>query len=562
MLRAVIYARVSTNVQEDNYSFSTQLETCRSYAQQQGMSIVAEFQEVESGGTLYRQELDKARTLIRSGIANVLLVYNVDRLSRNLADMLHLREELRSNNATLHYAIRGAASLSAEGGLFDNIEAAFAEYERMRIKKRLLEGREGKVRGTADKPPQVYGNGNCPYGYRYVGRKKNRRLVIDDIEAIVVRNLYLRSLTGTSVVAIARQLNEQEVPTPAQAGRTAGSAKREKPIWTGPMVWRILTNEVYAGTMYFNKTHRIGTRDVRMPREQWIPVPVPAIVDRDIFDAVQERLHSNCHGSKRNAKHFYLLGRGKLKCQCSYTMTGSIHNGWRSYRCHHYSGMEVHPCTLGEVKADTIEQIVWEWLYSVLTPTTIKAGIEAQEQMTANERATIDQRLAALQKRQKELDREAEKMIAAFKADIISMDELAKDKAVVDAERRSLEAEYRRLEDLGDTAAWYDAGALMAEAEELRAYMPFMNDEEKAGLLDRVYLKALRKTNAEGKQVVKVECRLGSTTLSLPITLKSSPPTTTPPDMTPPDNDDIGSQAHSSPRSPGCARCQLPRSRR
>jgi len=65
-------------------------------------------------------------------------------------------------------------------------------------------------------------------------------------------------------------------------------------------------------------------------------------------------------------------------------------------------------------------------LYSVLTPEAIKAGIEAHEQLTASERATIDQRLAALGRRLKELDREADNMIAAFKADIISMDELAK----------------------------------------------------------------------------------------------------------------------------------------
>lgn len=530
MLRAVIYARVSTNVQEDNYSFSTQLEACRLYAQQQGMSVVAEFQEVESGGSLKRPELDKARALIRAGTANVLLVYIVDRLSRNLADVLFLKEELRAHNAVLHFATRGASSTSAEGGLFENIEAAFAEYERMRIKKRLWDGRIGKIKGSGDKPPQVYGNGNFPYGYRYEGRKKTRHLVVDELEAIIVRNMFLWSLSGLGVKQIAIRLNDDNIPTPAETGRAA-STKRETLLWSGPMVWRILINELYAGTMYFNKTHRVGTRDIRIPREEWLPVPVPAIIDREIFDAVQERLRAASKGSKRNAKYFYLLGRGKFKCQCGYTMTGASHtqHGWRGYRCNHYEASHVHSCLLGQVKAETVEGLVWNWLYSVLTPEAIRAGIEAHEQLTASERSTLDHRLTALEKRKKELDGEADRMIQAFRHNIISMDELAKQKAITDTERQTIEQECRRLEDLRDNATWYDAAALMAEAEELRAHMPFMNNEEKAALLDRVFLKALRKLTDDGEQGIAVECRLGSAVLPLPMPSRTSPPVEVPP---------------------------------
>jgi hypothetical protein len=133
-----------------------------------------------------------------------------------------------------------------------------------------------------------------------------------------------------------------------------------------------------------------------------------------------------------------------------------------------------------------------------------------------------------LERRLKEIDRQAEKMIAAYKSDIISMDELAKDKAIVDAERKSIEHEQRRLEELRDNAVWYDADSLMAEAEELRVYMPFMNDDEKAILLDRVYLKGERRLNDEGEQVVWVECRLGSTTLRLPPPKSSLPSKSSP----------------------------------
>lgn len=547
-IRAVIYARVSTNVQEDNYSFETQIDACQVYASQQGMTVIAVFCEVESGATLNRPELEKIRRLVRGGMIDVLLVYSMDRLSRSLVDMLHLKEELRSYNVELHYATRGASNTSPEGGLFDNIEGAFAEYERMRIKERLQRGRMGKIKGTSDKPPQVYGNGNCPYGYRYVNRKKDRRLVIHDGEAITVRNMFCWSLSGVSVKRVAHRLNEQGIATPAQAGRAART-KRAVLQWTGAMVYRILTNEVYAGTMYFNKTRRVGTKDIFLPREQWIPVPVPAIVEPELFAAVQERLTSASKGSKRNAKHFYLLGHARMKCRCGYTMSGSSHpkNGKhpsRVYRCQHHTGEAIRSCNLGEVNARIVEPLVWNWLYDVLTPEAIQEGIEAHQHATAKELETLDQRIGVLQRRRSELDREAEKMIAAYKAGVISLDELAKDKGLVDAERKSIEAECTRLEELRRDAVWFDAEALKAEAKELRAYMPFMNDEERSALLDRVHLTALRTLNPEGEQVVKVTCRLGRETLLLSSSSSSEPSSSTSSSSS--SDSSIGSSSHSS----------------
>jgi site-specific DNA recombinase len=545
-IRAVIYARVSTNVQEDNYSIDTQIAACQTYAEQNGMTVIEVFNEVESGATLNRPAIENIRNLVRAGMIDVLLVFSMDRLSRSLVDILHLKAELRTHNVELHYATRGASNTSPEGGLFDNIEGAFAEYERMRIKERLQRGRLGKINGTPDKPPQVYGNGNCPYGYRYVGRKKDRKLVVHEVEAIIVRRMFVWSLSGISVKGIASRLNDEGIPTPAQTGRAART-KREKLQWTGAVVHRMLRNEVYAGTMYFNKTHRIGTKEYNIPREEWIPVPVPAIVEPELFVSVGERLTSASKGSKRNAKHFYLLGRARIKCQCGYTMTGSSHpscNGkysHRYYRCHHGNGEDIRACRLGEISATKVEPLVWNWLYETLTPQAIQEGIEAHQQATVRELETLDQRIGALENRRRELDREAEKMIAAYKAGILSLDELGKDKGLVDAERRSIEEEYARLEALRREAVWFDAEALKAEAVELRAYMPHMNNEERLALLERVHLTVFRILSVESEQVIKVTCRLGTANLLLSSSssepLKNSLPTSS-----------IGSSSHSSLR--------------
>jgi site-specific DNA recombinase len=188
--KAVIYTRVSTNTQEDNYSFPFQLEACRNYAQQHGMMVVAEFQETASGATLNRPDLEQARAIIRAGDATVLIAYNTDRLSRNLGQLIYLKTEIKHHGGSLHYATRGESTNDAGGDLFENIEDAFAEYERQKIRDRLYTGRMRKITGTDAKPAQVYGNGNCPYGYRYEGFKKTRRIVIDEIEATVVKEMY------------------------------------------------------------------------------------------------------------------------------------------------------------------------------------------------------------------------------------------------------------------------------------------------------------------------------------------------------------------------------------
>jgi hypothetical protein len=174
----------------------------------------------------------------------------------------------------------------------------------------------------------------------------------------------------------------------------------------------------------------------------------------------------------------------------------------------------------------------------VLTPEAIQEGIETHQQATVRELETLDQRIGALEKRQRELDRDAEKMIAAYKANVISLDELAKDKGFIDVERRSIEEEFSRLEELRRDAVWFDAEALKTEAHELRAYMPHMNDEERSALLERVHLTVLRTLNDAGEQVIKVTCRLGTATLLLSSASSSQPPNSTPPISS------VGSSSH------------------
>jgi site-specific DNA recombinase len=121
-MRAIIYARVSTDEQGDNFSLPSQINACRTYATERGMQVVAEIQEAQSGAVLERPGLARVRELARQRQIDAVITYSLDRLSRNVAHTLLLRDELTEAGVTLHTYTRGQASDTPEGRMFDTLE--------------------------------------------------------------------------------------------------------------------------------------------------------------------------------------------------------------------------------------------------------------------------------------------------------------------------------------------------------------------------------------------------------------------------------------------------------
>ena len=146
--------------------------------------------------------------------------------------------------------------------------------------------------------------------------------VVIDTEARVVRDVYEHYTgTGWSIAAITRWLNEQGVPT-----RKIGTR------WERSAVWAMLRNPAYRGTACFGKTRRAQrqrvTRPLRLrggaasrdsakherPREQWLEIPVPAIVAESTFARAQELLHENKVHARRRTIEPSLVQR-LVSCQ-------------------------------------------------------------------------------------------------------------------------------------------------------------------------------------------------------------------------------------------------------
>ena len=142
--RAVLYARVSGDDRDnDGRNLAGQLDMCREYAINKGYSIVAELHEDDrgaSGASFNLPQLLKAQDLASAGTYDVLVTREIDRFARSLAKQLIVEEELKRHGVRVEYVL-GDYPETPEGQLMKNIKATIAEYERLKIRERVIRGR-------------------------------------------------------------------------------------------------------------------------------------------------------------------------------------------------------------------------------------------------------------------------------------------------------------------------------------------------------------------------------------------------------------------------------------
>jgi DNA invertase Pin-like site-specific DNA recombinase len=162
--RAIFYGRVSSEGQIDNTSIDTQIERGKAYAISQGWNLDQVFIDGgESGKSTDRTNFQKMVSYIRENQVDVLLTFKLDRLSRNLKDLLiFIDDELDPKGIALQSVTENFNTQSAEGRLFLQMLGSFAEFERKRINERTM---SGKV-STAKKGG--WNGGHIPYGYQRI----------------------------------------------------------------------------------------------------------------------------------------------------------------------------------------------------------------------------------------------------------------------------------------------------------------------------------------------------------------------------------------------------------
>src|SRR6516225_582820 len=391
MKAAAIYARVSSEQQKEENTIASQTAALIDFAREQGYSVPDDWvieDEGFSGASLLRPGLERLRDLAAEGHIQAVLIHSPDRLSRKYAYQVLLTEEFARHGAETIF-LKAPHSGTPEDQLMLQFQGMIAEYERAQILERSRRGK--RHRAKAGEVSVLCG---APYGYRYIRKTSDTpaRYEIDAAEAEVVRLVYDKyTVDGLSIGAIARLLRELGLPTRQRVTR-----------WERSVIWAILRNPAYQGTACFNKTG-IGprqkvTRPFRLsgravhgekssgherPRDEWIEIPVPAIVSDETFALAAERLADNNLFAAPGTIEPSIV-QGLVSChKCGYalsrTSTRSSARKIHYYRClgsdawRHLRGPV---CDSRPIRQDLLDQIVWQEVIRLIEdPTLVQAEL-------------------------------------------------------------------------------------------------------------------------------------------------------------------------------------------
>lgn len=454
-MRVAIYARVSTQIQVESQTIDQQITQLQEYVAAQDWLLEPDHiyrDEAYSGATLARPGLDCLRDRAALFEFDVVVITAPDRLARNYVHQMLVIQELEQRHIQVAFLERPMSD-DPHDRLLLQIRGAVAEYERILISDRMRRGRLMKYRAGKLLP---WGRPAYGYGLDQEHPRDPEHVWVDKVEAAVIVeifNWYLQP--DTTLYRIARRLTDLGVPTPHGKAR-----------WHTSTVRNILTNTAYIGTVYANRYQRqpakkrhsplkkrgSGMTAVERDKEEWIPIPVPAIVDKELFERVQEKLERNRRlASRNNTRHQYLL-RGLVSCGlCRLGAYGRTANGkYHYYVCRGHSNTlqfaREERCTARFIPAQQLDDLVWEDLCDILlqpemiTNALVRAhgGYWLPQELQA--------RLKTLTNAISGNERQQKRLLDAYLAEIIDLAEFERKHGELDKRGRALQVEKARLE--------------------------------------------------------------------------------------------------------------------
>ena len=482
---AAIYARVSSDQQKEEKTIASQTAALIEFARQENYQVPDEWvfeDEGYSGANLIRPGLERIRDLAAEGQIQSVLALSPDRLSRKYAYQVLLTEELARHGVEMVF-IKAPHSGTPEDQLLIQFQGMIAEYERAQILERSRRGKRHRA-----KQGEVSVLSGAPYGYRYI-RKTDESAAYYEIietEADVVRKVFnWYTVEGLSIGAIARQLTESGLPT-----------RKQRPRWERSVIWAILRNPAYQGRACFGKTavaarQRI-TRPLRLrggsatrnsanhelPREEWIEIPVPALVSEETFALAQEKLiYNKLHGPRRTIEPSIL--QGLVHCrQCSYALyRSSARTSARKiyyYRClgsdaYRHAGKAI--CDQNPIRQDLLDQLVWTEILRLLEDPTLIQNELNRRLEAARDSSPTQRRLETLNRDLIRVRKSMERLLTAYQEELLTLDELRVRMPPLRQREQAMQAELQAINhQTADRAAYLQlAETLTAFLERLRA---------------------------------------------------------------------------------------------
>jgi DNA invertase Pin-like site-specific DNA recombinase len=291
-VRCAIYTRVSTDqgLEQDFNSLDAQYDASQAYIRSQahaGWTMVRSKYDDGgfSGGNTDRPALQRLLEDVRAGKVDIIVVYKVDRLTRSLADFAKLVELFDQHGVSFVSVTQQFNTTTSMGRLTLNVLLSFAQFEREVTSERIRD----KI--GASKRKGLWVGGMVPLGYD----TKARKITVNEDEAERVRTIFRSYLKSGSLNLLMADLRKRGVVTKVRTLRT-GQTVGGIPFTRGHLA-HLLRNQFYVGEVVFKSEVLTGEQS--------------AIVDRDLFDAVQAKLSEqlNNHKVSRTKSEALLIGR-------------------------------------------------------------------------------------------------------------------------------------------------------------------------------------------------------------------------------------------------------------
>ena len=425
-----IYARVSTQRQENEETIETQIMAIKDFCVKNGHTIVKEYRDDGwSGMILARPALDELRMDTKKKLWEAVVIYDPDRLARKYSYQELIGDELTETGIKVLYVT--TPPLRDEGDkLLYGVKGLFAEYERAKITERF---RLGKLR-KAREGNVVTSQG--PYGYIYVkGDDKNDgHYLVNPDEVDVARQIFeWVGYEGLTIRKVVKRLQERQI-------RPRKSARG---VWNTSTITTMLRNETYIGKAHFNKSYAVvpknpiktekykriskTSRKCR-DRKDWIVISVPAIIDEELFGLVRKRLRDNYELCKRNRKNEYLLA-GKIYCVCGRKRCGEGPQRGKHlyYRCNDRSYAFPLPskCKEKGINARIADKLVWRKIGKLMTNRDLmKRQVSRWGQVRRKEVDVYGGKIERLSEELGKLEKEEQRYIKAYGSEMISLGQL------------------------------------------------------------------------------------------------------------------------------------------
>ncbi len=440
-MKVAIYARVSTESQEARGTIGSQVEALRHKMAELGHEIVREYtDDGYSGARLDRPGLDALRDGAEAGQFEQVWCLTPDRLARSYAYQILVTDEFARHGVPVLYLDAPPLKDDSEATLLVQVQGVIAEYERAKIAERNRRGKLYRARAGEIVYRLV------PYGYRRIPRSPAgpSHLEIYEPEAVVVRRIFDDFVGGgLSIRRIVRGLYEDGIPSPT------GIA-----VWSTACISKMLVNPTFKGTARYNrhqalppKTGRKSTRNVLRPPEEWIEIPVPAIVSEEIFDASQRVARNHALFSPRRARPGEWLLRRLVVCgHCGVSTFCQGHKretGPRYYVCNRRRPLDAggfeRACPQPSIRAQALEALVWEQLrQALLRPELLLKGETALgARIGATDDDLLNAQLKRLDRRLQQTNGERRRVVDLYQMQAIELAEFqARHDEVLDRQRQ------------------------------------------------------------------------------------------------------------------------------